>query len=88
MHHEERCITKNGIGVGYSYALSSQIVRDSRANAPGKVRVFFYVDNWDPTQDDLRRFMELDTESAKAASDGEPISFLASITAAAASRRQ
>jgi hypothetical protein len=27
--------------------------------------VFFYVDNWDPRQDDLRRFMELDGDNRR-----------------------
>jgi hypothetical protein len=79
-------IARPGIGVGYSYALSRAIVQDFRAKASSEagarfgqhVRLFFYIDNWDPSQDDLRRFMELDadnrrfliTESAKAAHQG------------------
>jgi hypothetical protein len=71
-------IARPGIGVGYSYALSRAMVQDFRAKAGAHVRLFFYIDNWDPAQDDLRRFMELDTrnrrflitESAKTAHDG------------------
>jgi hypothetical protein len=71
-------IVRPGIGVGYSYALSAQIVRDFRARSPSNVYLFFYVDNWDPAQDDLRRMMELDAanrrflivESAKTAHAG------------------
>lgn len=68
-------ILRPGIGVGYAYALSPQIVRDFRSMSPAGVHLFFYVDNWDPAQDDLRRMMELDpinrrfliVESAKTA---------------------
>jgi len=49
-----------GVGKGYTYWLSDAIVRDIRKSVPSDVRVFFYVDNWDETQDDLRRMMELD----------------------------
>ena len=58
-------ISRPGIGIGYSYSLSSLRVRDVLAVAPQKQRVFFYVDNWDPKQDDLRRFMELDGDNRR-----------------------
>jgi len=53
-------IARPGIGVGYSYSLSAERVRDVLATAPKNAHIFFYVDNWDAKQDDLRRFMELD----------------------------
>ncbi len=49
-----------GVGVGYYYALSPAIIRHYRSVVPSRTKVFFYVDNWDPAQDDLRRLMELD----------------------------
>jgi hypothetical protein len=54
-------IARPGVGSrGYSYALSQAIIDDvKRATAPS-TRVMFYVDNWDNSQDDLRRLMELD----------------------------
>jgi hypothetical protein len=58
-------ISRPGIGVGYSYALSPQIVRDFHAKSPPGTRLFFYVDNWDPTQDELRRLMELDVANRR-----------------------
>lgn len=58
-------IIRKGIGVGYSYSLSPLRVQDVLATAPRHAKVFFYVDNWDATQDDLRRFMELDGENRR-----------------------
>jgi hypothetical protein len=49
-----------GEGDRYSYVLSPLIVRDVIRKVPGHTRVFFYVDNFDFRQDDLRRMMELD----------------------------
>jgi hypothetical protein len=53
------------IGVGYTYSLSPLRVQDVLAETPRNQRVFFYVDNWDAKQDDLRRFMELDAENRR-----------------------
>ena len=58
-------ISRPGIGVGYSYALSPLIVRDTVGAVPQGTKVFFAVDNWDPSQDDLRRFMELDRDNRR-----------------------
>jgi hypothetical protein len=58
-------ISRPGIGVGYAYSLSPLRVRDVLADKPPNRRVFFYVDNWDPKQDDLRRFMELDADNRR-----------------------
>jgi len=58
-------IPRPGIGVGYSYSLSAERVRDVLATAPRNAHVFFYVDNWDAKQDDLRRFMELDSNNRR-----------------------
>ena len=44
---------------GYTYALSARIVRDTLATLPAAVKALFYVDNFDASQDDLRRLMEL-----------------------------
>ena len=53
-------VARPGVGKGYSYTLSDKLIRTVKAEASHDVRVFFYVDNWDPRQDDLRRLMELD----------------------------
>jgi|ERR1700722_6300341 hypothetical protein len=58
-------ITRPGHGIGYSYTLSSRIVADSKQEFGPAVKLLFYVDNWDPTQDDLRRFMELDPDNRR-----------------------
>jgi hypothetical protein len=58
-------IARPGIGVGYSYSLSPARVQDVLAAAPRNAHVFFYVDNWDANQDDLRRFMELDRSNRR-----------------------
>ena len=58
-------ISRPGVGVGYSYSLSSARVRDVVSAAPRTAHVFFYVDNWDSSQDDLRRFMELDGDNRR-----------------------
>lgn len=58
-------ISRPGIGVGYSYALSPLIVRDTVGAVPAGTKVFFAVDNWDPSQDDLRRFMEVDRDNRR-----------------------
>jgi hypothetical protein len=66
---------KTTVGNGYTYVLSPQIVQDVVGDVPKTTRVLFYVDNFDPRQDDLRRMMELDgpnrreliTRSAKVA---------------------
>ena len=58
-------IIRKGIGVGYSYSLSPLRVQDALATAPRHAKIFFYVDNWDATQDDLRRFMELDGDNRR-----------------------
>lgn len=71
-------VSRPGIGVGYAYVLSPRIVADQIAQYSRQTKIFFYVDNWDNRQDDLRRFMELDavnrryliTESAKVARAG------------------
>lgn len=63
---------------GYSYALSARIVQDTVKDLPRTVQAFFYVDNFDASQDDLRRMMELGSlarrvmilRSAKAAAKG------------------
>jgi hypothetical protein len=51
---------KTVVGNGYTYVLSPQIVQDVLGEVPKTTRVLFYVDNFDPRQDDLRRMMELD----------------------------
>ncbi len=48
------------VGRRYTYVLSPLIVQDLVGAVPKSTRVFFYVDNFDPHQDDLRRMMELD----------------------------
>lgn len=53
-------IARPGRGVGYTYALSHAIARDTLSQVPSHTKVLFYVDNWDESQDDLRRYMELD----------------------------
>jgi hypothetical protein len=58
-------VLRPGIGVGYSYSLSPARVRDVLATALPNAHVFFYIDNWDSNQDDLRRFMELDGENRR-----------------------
>jgi hypothetical protein len=58
-------ISRPAIGVGYSYALSPLIVRETVDRVPAGTKVFFDVDNWDPRQDDLRRFMELDHDNRR-----------------------
>lgn len=58
-------IPRTGIGIGYSYALSPLIVKDTVASVPASTKVFFTIDNWDPTQDDLRRMMELDADNRR-----------------------
>ena len=51
---------KTAVGNGYTYVLSPQLVQDSLREVPRPTHVLFYVDNFDPRQDDLRRMMELD----------------------------
>jgi hypothetical protein len=58
-------IARPGIGVGYSYALSPVMVKETVAAVPAGTRVFFDVDHWDSSQDDLRRFMELDADNRR-----------------------
>lgn len=58
-------VSRPGIGVGYAYSLSPRRVHDVMATVPPGRRVFFYVDNWDAKQDDLRRFMELDSANRR-----------------------
>jgi hypothetical protein len=58
-------VPQPGIGVGYTYALSNTIIEDTVADTPKGTRIFFYVDNWDENQDDLRRFMELDAQNRR-----------------------
>lgn len=58
-------IKRDGVGVGYSYVLSLSIVRDIVGRVPNNTIVMFYVDNWDKSQDDLRRMMELDSENRR-----------------------
>ncbi len=52
-------ISQPGVGNGYTYVLSQKIVADRVASVPPYTKVMFYIDNWDPEQDDLRRLMEL-----------------------------
>jgi hypothetical protein len=52
-------ISQPGVGNGYTYVLSPRIIADRVASVPPYTRVMFYIDNWDPEQDDLRRLMEL-----------------------------
>ncbi|MBK8013059.1 MAG: hypothetical protein IPK13_17100 [Deltaproteobacteria bacterium] len=54
-------IKRPGVGSSeYSYVLSQRRIDDVKAaTAPG-TRIFFYIDNFDSDQDDLRRMMELD----------------------------
>jgi hypothetical protein len=52
-------ISQPGFGNGYTYVLSPKIIADRVASVPPYTRVMFYIDNWDPQQDDLRRLMEL-----------------------------
>lgn len=67
-----------GVPGGYSYALSRRIVADTAATLPRRVKAMFYVDNFDASQDDLRRMMELGAgarrimilRSAQTAADG------------------
>jgi hypothetical protein len=59
-------IARPGIGVGYSYALSPLMVKDTLASVPpGTKAIFVAVDHWDSKQDDLRRFMELDADNRR-----------------------
>jgi hypothetical protein len=51
---------QTAVGKGYTYVLSPQIVQDVVREVPRDTLVLFYVDNFDPRQDDLRRMMELD----------------------------
>lgn len=60
-----RKILNPGVGVGYTYALSEEIVRFYANALGGNTKVMFYVDNWDRNQDDLRRFMELDAANRR-----------------------
>ena len=53
------------VGVGYTYALSSKMIDDTVRETPPGMHVFFYIDNWDESQDDLRRLMELDAENRR-----------------------
>ena len=62
-------IERPGIGVGYAYARSPLTVHDTMRGIPCGTKAFFAVDNWDPQQDDLKRFMELDLESRRFLTD-------------------
>jgi hypothetical protein len=53
------------IGVGYSYALSQAMITETIASSRKGVTIVFNVDNFDQTQDDLRRLMELDAENRR-----------------------
>jgi hypothetical protein len=57
---EYRNRVKTEFGDRYTYVLSPSIVQDLVRKVPKNTRVFFYVDNFDSRQDDLRRMMELD----------------------------
>ena len=52
-------ISQPAVGNGYTYVLSPRIIAERVASVPSYTKVMFYVDNWDPEQDDLRRLMEL-----------------------------
>jgi hypothetical protein len=52
-------IPQPGVENGYTYVLSPKIIADRLASVPPYTKVMFYIDNWDPEQDDLRRLMEL-----------------------------
>jgi hypothetical protein len=58
-------IERPGIGVGYAFALSPLMVQDTLRSIPSGTKAFLAVDNRDPQQDDLRRFMELDPENRR-----------------------
>ena len=58
-------VENHGVGVGYTYVLSPKIVEDSIKMVPPRTKVFFYIDNFDYKQDDLRRFMELDAQNRR-----------------------
>ena len=58
-------IERPGHGIGYSYSLSQRIVTDVVKESRSGIKVFFYIDNWDWKQDDLRRVMELDQENRR-----------------------
>ena len=58
-------VPRPGIGVGYTYTFSPQIITESVARVPPYTLVMFYVDNWNPAQDDLRRMMELDGQNRR-----------------------
>lgn len=49
----------------YSCSLSPPHVQDVLATTPRHAKVFFYIDNWNATQDDLHRFMELDGDNRR-----------------------
>jgi hypothetical protein len=51
---------ETAVGNKYTYVLSPQIVKDLMGEVGNTTQVLFYVDNFDPRQDDLRRMMELD----------------------------
>lgn len=57
---------KTTVGNGYTYVLSAKIVEDVMGEVPSTTQVLFYVDNFDPRQDDLRRMMELDGPNRRA----------------------
>jgi hypothetical protein len=61
----QNIISRPGIGVGYSYALSPLMVSDTVNSVPPGTKVFFNIDNWDSRQDDLRRYMELDADNRR-----------------------
>lgn len=44
----------------YAYVLSKRHIDDVKAATKPGTKVFFYIDNFDANQDDLRRLMELD----------------------------
>ena len=48
------------VGMRHTYVLSTLIVQDVMQRVPKGTSIFFYVDNFDSRQDDLRRMMELD----------------------------
>jgi hypothetical protein len=59
-------ISRPDVGVGYSYALSQAIITARKAATPNPAtKLIFYVDNYDPNTDDLRRFTELDSRNRR-----------------------
>jgi hypothetical protein len=65
MRKYQNRIARPGYGMGYSFVLSPALIEAQKARLPMKTALLVYVDNWDSSQDDLRRMMELDAENRR-----------------------